>query len=463
MMMGFVLRTYSSAISQLTKRFFAGEEARPLRDRLLKAATGTFGLRIASTGFSFITSVLLARLLGVAGYGTFSYVMAWVTLLVVPALFGLDRLLIREIAVYRTRSEWHLLRGLLNWANRTASQISLGLALLAAGVIWILTERLDFQMSKAMWLGMLMLPLLTLLDLRQAALQGLNRVVVALLPDFFVRPLSFMALLGCAYLILGTGLNPQWALGLYAMAAVVALFIGTYLLRRMVPQPARDVSPAYQVGEWARSALPMMLISGMNVFNHRIDTLMLGALTGTAAVGIYTVANRGAQLILLIQTAANVALAPTIAGLHAAGKIQQLQRVVTRSAQALLPVSLSVALGLILFSNWFLSLFGPEFIQGRLTLAILAAGCVVNAAAGTVSLLLIMTGHERDAAIGVGIGVVLNVALNAAFIPRWGVEGAATATSISMIVRNLLMALLVYKRLGIRSSALGQIRLKTKA
>jgi O-antigen/teichoic acid export membrane protein len=267
-------------------------------------------------------------------------------------------------------------------------------------------------------------------------------------------------LLGCTYLFFGRGLNAQWALGLNAAAVLVALLFATYLLRRMLPHAARDVAPAYQTSSWVRSALPMMLISGMHVINHRIDAIMLGAMKEPEAVGIYAAANRGAQLILLIQIAVNAALAPTIAGLHAAGKMERLQRLITRSSRGVLIVSTSIALGLIFFGDGFLLLFGAEFVQAYPTLGILIAGCVVNAAAGAVGLLLMMTGHERDAAKGIGIGVVLSVALNAVLVPKWGVEGAATATSISMMARNILMVLLVYRRLGIQSTALGRISLK---
>jgi O-antigen/teichoic acid export membrane protein len=203
-----------------------------------------------------------------------------------------------------------------------------------------------------------------------------------------------------------------------------------------------------------------MLISGMHVINHRTDTLMLGAMNGVEAVGIYTVASRGAQLILLIQIAVNAALAPTIAGLYAAGKMRRLQSVITKSARGVLLISMLIAIALILFGNQFLTLFGPEFILGYSSLAILAGGCVVNAATGAVGLVLMMTRHERDAAVGVGSGVALNVVLNALLIPQWGAEGAATASSLSMIARNLLMVLLVYRRLGIHSTAIASFQLK---
>jgi len=89
----------------------------------------------------------------------------------------------------------------------------------------------------------------------------------------------------------------------------------------------------------------------------------------------------------------------------------------------------------------------------------LSVGQLINAATGSVGLLLIMTGYERDAAICVGISAVLNVVLNATLIPKWGLTGAAIATTSSMMVWNILLAIWVYRRLRIHSTALGEIGL----
>jgi O-antigen/teichoic acid export membrane protein len=459
-MIDFVFRSYTSVVSQLTGRILRGDQARPLRDRLVKATTGSFGLRVAGAGFSFIINLLLARLLGVAGYGAYSYATAWIALLAVPGLFGLERLLTREIAVYRVQSAWNLMRGLLLWADRTVLKVSFGLGLAAAGVIWVFADRLGYQMATVLWLGFLMLPFVTLVRLRQASLHGLNQVVISLFPEYLIRPLLLTLLLGGAY-FLRDDLQPQWALGLHTTTVMVSLLIATYLLHKVLPEPAKDASPKYQIGTWTRSALPMMLISGMNEINQRIDTIMLGMMKEAAAVGIYNVANRGAQFILLIQTAVDLALAPTIAGLHVAGKMARLQSVITKTTQAVLLLSLSVGIGLVAFGERFLLLFGSMFIQGHTALAILAAGCVISNAAGLAAVTLVMTGHERDAALSIGTSVVLNVILNTALIPLWSVEGAATATSISMMARNILMVLLVHKRVGIHFTPLRRNGLKT--
>ena len=74
-----------------------------------------------------------------------------------------------------------------------------------------------------------------------------------------------------------------------------------------------------------------------------------------------------------------------------------------------------------------------------------------------------MTGYERNVAVCTGISAILNVILNAALIPEFGVEGAAYSTAISMILWNIPLIFLVYKRLENYSTALGRIRLFRKA
>jgi O-antigen/teichoic acid export membrane protein len=62
-------------------------------------------------------------------------------------------------------------------------------------------------------------------------------------------------------------------------------------------------------------------------------------------------------------------------------------------------------------------------------------------ACGSVVLLLVMTGFERDAAISVAISVVLAIILNPIFITRWGINGAALANATGLILWNMLMVM----------------------
>jgi O-antigen/teichoic acid export membrane protein len=190
----------------------------------------------------------------------------------------------------------------------------------------------------------------------------------------------------------------------------------------------------------------------MFVINNRTDAIMLGIMQGNESVGLYNVANRGAMLISFILVAVNQSLAPSIAKLYAEGNLSKLQSIITKSSRTIIFGSLPIALILIIFGKWFLLIFGSEFTAAYLTLVILSFGQLINATMGSVGLLLDMTGHERDTAVGVGTTAILNIILNALFIPIWGVNGAAIATAISTIAWNIILFFYVKKRLGITPS-----------
>jgi O-antigen/teichoic acid export membrane protein len=355
------------------------------------------------------------------------------------------------------------MKGLLRRANQAVPIVSLGLALLAALIAWNLSDRFDPQMLISFWVALTMLPLLTLNSLRQAALVGLNKVTIGQLPVMIIQPMIFVFLIGASYLILAKGLTALWALEMNVLAVGVTFVISTKLLHRNLPKAAKEIYPIYKTRIWAYSALPLMVISGMQLINARADIILLGAMKGTKAAGIYVVANRGAELITFALLAVNTALAPTIASLYAKRDMKRLQQLITRSARIILFTSLPIGLGLIFFGNWFLSFFfGGEFAQGKTALSILSISQIVNVATGSVWPLLIMTGHEREATAGIGISALFNIIMNVILIPKWEVEGAAAATASNIIIWNIVLVVWVYKRLGIHSTALGRFGLRRR-
>ena len=451
---------FSKLILQGENLIMGQERDDRLRATLRWNAGGTFSLNLVSAALTFLMTLLLARLLGTTGYGTYAYALAWISLLSVLSIFGLDKLLVREMAVYNTRLSWQLMSGLLRWSNITALVMSLGFALLAGITIRILSDRLESQMTYTLLIALIMLPLIVLMRLRQAAMRGLHYVVGGQLPETLVMPISFFIIIGGMYLFVKHALSAPAAMIAHVVAVGVALFIGVRQLQTFLPQSAKEANPVSQGWTWMRIVIPLVFLNSVTMINSQIDVILLGLMKSTGAVGVYVVAKRGAGLVTFLLIAVNIALAPTIASMYAAGEMDKLQRIITKSARLILTGSVPIAIMLILFGHWFLLFFfGQDFIQGARALAILGAGQLINAATGSVGLLLIMTGYERDAAMCVGIIAVLNIILNASLIPKWGLEGAATATAITVIFWNIILVILVYKRLGIHSTALGEIRL----
>ena len=114
-----------------------------------------------------------------------------------------------------------------------------------------------------------------------------------------------------------------------------------------------------------------------------------------------------------------------------------------------------ICAALYLFGKEFLSLYGIEFAAGQTALNILLIGNMINALAGSVGLILKMTGHERDVLWTGIMAAVTNMVLNAILIPQFGIEGAATATTISISIWPLAAGVMVFRRLGINPTVFG--------
>lgn len=423
-----------------------------LQSRSAMGAAGTFVLTATFAGLSFVISILLARWLGKAAYGAYAYAMAWVMFLIVPALFGLDTLIVRQIAVYATHEKWPLSRGILSWATRTVFLIGGAIALLVACTAWFVLQNGPPQNRTTFLLSLLLVPIMAQARLRQATLRGFREVVSGLWPESLLQPLLLLAFFGAAYLEWGKRFTPQGAMALNVLATLIAFGIGALVLHRKLPA-AMQVNQERDTPVWMRSAWPLLTLSLLHISFSQADMLILGAVKGVEAAGIYNIAKWLAGVTGLVVTAVNAVLAPSAASLYTMGNIKGLQKVVTKTARVLLFASLPITLFLMLFGTSVLKLAGAEFAAGYSALIVLCVGQLVNAAMGSVGLLLMMTGHEKEAAKGIGCGALANGILSALLIPRFGIEGAAWAASLSLILWNVVLVFVVRARLDIDSTA----------
>ncbi len=438
-----------------------------LRARVIRGIGGTFVLRTGNAAIQFATGLLLAHALGVDRFGVFNYAGAWITLLIVPAIFGMDRLLIRELSVHRSRQAWGQMRGLLRYATRASLIFAILLAAAVALLGWgtyALTGRpallkpdqagLAKPALYTLWIALLMLPLWSVLLVQSSAMQGLRHVVVGQIPEQIVGPGLFLLLAGVAYAF-GVWDSPQGMTALELTGTAVALIYSRALLNRKIPLDARRAEPVTESRVWIAGAIPLTINRGLITVNSQVDVLLLGAMSGARAVGVFTAALRGMQLITLVLLSVNTALAPNLAQLHAENDKKRMERMVTQSALLMLVVALPVALFFVIGGRWFLGLFGGGFKVGYGALLVLTAGQLINLATGSVGTLLIMTNHERAAMSSAAAGVALHIGLGALLIPAMGAEGAAWARTGGVVFSNLLMVGVAWRRLGIQTTALG--------
>lgn len=415
-------------------------------------------ITIAALAISLLQSIVLARVLGPEGYGVYAFVFAVVSVMVIPIQFGIVNLLVRETARAHAHEDWPAMLGVWAWATRSVWGLATLYCVCGAIGVWWGAGRFSDERLATFVLGVLLVPLIGLGNIRGAALRGLRSVVHGRLPAEIVRPGLFVAMVGGASLGFPVTLGPAQVMGLHGLAAVLALAAASVLLRRARPATLNgSFLPRIEHRAWLGSAFPLMMAAGLQLLNNNSDLLMLGWLGNATDVGIYNVVIKGAALVIFGLQVANMVFTPYFARLHAQGDYVRLRALARLAVRLTLVIALPVAAVFVFFAEDILrAVFGEAFTPGALPLAVLAAGQLVSAASGAQGALLTMTGHERDVAKAVAIGAVANVIMNAVLIPPFGMVGAAAASVVAMSIYSIILKRIADQRIDARITGRAQ-------
>jgi O-antigen/teichoic acid export membrane protein len=406
-------------------------------------------ISVVGYGLTFASYTVLARLLGLASYGVYAVVWSWVTLLSLAAGLGVSQVMLRFVAAYRVRQAHGELRGLLQWGRGLVLRSSLTLVALVALALVLMRHRLQAELVFSFVPACLVMLLFTQAQINGFALRGLRRFALALLPEHVFRPLLVMGVLAVLVRLRGAAdaVDAMWVTGL---AVLLGLALTHHWLRSRLPLEVRHAASIRHDREWLRTALPLLVVSGMFLLQAETDVVMLGWLAGTAEAGIYSAASRVAGVIAFGLAMVNSIAAPLFSELYAEQRLDRLQRLVSLAAAGI-GVSVLPLIGFIVVAgDWVLGWFGEEFTAAYKALLILGAGQLINALCGSVGYLLTMTGNQRTAAIILSVSAGLNVLGNAVMIPAFGILGAALTTAATTMLWNLLMVYQVRKKLNIR-------------
>lgn len=433
----------------------AAPDHAPVLRILRRGASGALLVQVGGAGFSLVVNVLLARLVGKAEYGVYTFALSWITVLTVLSLLGQSSSVVRFVPTYVHRQEWGTLRGLRRGTSMLVLAASGAIMLIGAGTVLMLRDRLGGTLEHTLLIGFLLLPVLTQLGLNGAFFRGFKRAVSSGAYNNLVRPVVLMALVLILALPLGLRLTAPDIMAVSVAAALVTLACSEWRLTRAWPVAAKRVRPGYDVPAWLKLGRRLFFLATIGIVSDRVDVLILGALAGAEAVGPYYAAARLAALALYGLTAVNTILAPMIAESYAADDHAKLARLVHHAAKLTFVVTVAVALAIAIAGHWVLGWFGKGFPESAyVPLLIILGGQCISAAAGPVGFLMTMTRYEREASWFLGVSALLNVLLSVALIPAFGLIGAAIASAASTIAWNLSALVFVRVRLDVNPTVL---------
>lgn len=416
--------------------------------QVVRGAAMVMGIRIGGAAIALLSQVLLARWMGAFEYGIFAYVWVWVIILGILAPMGFGTSTLRFVPDYRVNGKWRRLAGILDASWRMVMVFGLIAMALGLAALAVFHNQIAPYYLLPLAVALVCVPAFALSDTLEGTARAFGWVNLAYLPAYIVRPLGIVVAGGIVYLALGelTGLA---AVGGALVAALLTLAGQKLLLSRRIARTIPKAKPVHHTRHWIMASMPLVLAEGLYLVLLNSDIVLLGAFVDPDHVGIYFAATRIVNLITFIYFAVAALAVPKFAELHAKGDRACLQAFVHDIIQWIFWPTLAAAVFILLFGKFALGLFGQDFSAGYPLLAILMLGFLARASTGPIEYLLNMTGNQNVTAGAYGGAATLNIALNLVLIPRFGLEGAAAATAVSLVFASVWLFIAVRRRLGI--------------
>ena len=360
-------------------------------------------------------TILAVRVLSVTAWGDYTTALALVAIATVFASSGIATLALRKMS------------------DDIEQQGSiLGTSVVAIGGVAVLMAAAIFPVALGIGYGQDVIVLATL----AMPLIFLQPILALLQVAFNARHALYLA---ARFLILqnavyGVGAGVVLLLGLGAaglvvatvLAAVVGAAAAFSLLRRRFRVSPQVGVPRREVPTYLRAALPLAGIGFVSIVYERLDILMLSALSGAGDVARYSVAYNFMRLTAIVPSVVAAAFFPVLNRALQQGSMEEAKEkfffVVRLFILFSLPLALVLGVGAPVLVPF---VFGSRYANSAHMLEILAVTPVVAFQIYAFWYVILAVRRERRVLAVWIAGLLANVLLNAALIPRYGPAGAA--------------------------------------
>ncbi|MGO9082382.1 MAG: lipopolysaccharide biosynthesis protein [Streptosporangiaceae bacterium] len=303
----------------------------------------------------------------------------------------------------------------------------------------------------------LTVPFASLLDTFLGASRGFHDMRPTVLVDRIGR--SALQLAGVVIAVLSgvtALLAPLWALP-YVPAAVLAwLWFRRISRRALAAAAASQPAPAQRpgrppgaraaareagacVGVFWRFTAPRAMATTAQIIIQRLDIVLVGIMRGPAAAAIYTAATRFLVVGQLGNMAIGMAAQPQLAYLFAKRDRRSANSVYQATTAWLIILTWPLYLLAVIYGPAVLTIFGRSYRAGAGVMVILGLTMLLTTACGQVDVVLTTAGRSSWSLANWLLAVVINVGLDLALIPRYGITGAAIGWAVALAVTNLVM------------------------
>lgn len=397
-----------------------------LNDKLTKETIWSFSSKAVTFVLFYALNIYLARVLGVELFGQWSFFYSILSIILLVSYFGINASSKKFVAEYNnTKDLGSVLKG--------AFQARFIFSLIFSIVVACFSKQLANFIGKPELSSLLLLstPLVFLsggVEFLKDIFAGLHRVKYNFIINFF----EFGLKLFFVWLFFLFGIQLSSIIGAYSVGLFFALAAGLYFVYFNFYKRNQRVNKSY-FREILKYSLPLFFVSLGFWIATEIDTVMLGYLRTDAEVGIFSAAKQIVIKLPHIAVAISMGTMPVFAKMGDDNK-EKLKKIFYKLLRYNSVIFGLITLVILSLSWWFMpAIYGEDYVESAKPLMLLTPYLVMFSYSVFLSLLLDYRGKAKRRAVNLSVTMVINVVLNYLLIPKYGVNGAALATSISYI------------------------------
>lgn len=388
--------------------------------RYAKNASWMLFARIFTLGVSFITTLYVARSLGPTNFGELDYALAIIGMFGIIAGWGIEGVLNRELIKHPERQNELV-------GTATTLRLALGIVATALVVIFVVFSKIDTISKILLVLLSTTYTISTLTILQQTFLaraESKYPSIISIIITLFANAAKIIVIFtgnGIIYLAASMVLES-------ILSALLYFFAYKYTLGGKLSN-WKFSFPTARVLLKTGSAVAFLSIFAM--IYSRIDQIMIRHILDATSVGVYSAGVRLVDLWSFIPAIIGTALYPAVLNARKISEELYSRRLRKLFILYFIPsvlISIVLSLGA---SPLMLLIFGNEFIAGAPALQIYAWSIPGTFVGYFVMNILFTDDYRKILVFTSAFPAIINILLNLVWIPKYGIVGAAWATTIS--------------------------------
>lgn len=416
---------------------------------------GMFVLRILSQLVTLATIIAISRSLGPDDFGRYSFLYGFLIFLTLFNVNGLNDILVREMAshpdrrdtIYRSGLTLKLAAGIFTfilactillffnvsslpkWASCIAAlTLFVSFSMGSFRMVWDVPYQVDFRMTSASTVNLagrllfFMLLMIWMLSGSGSGVEsltglGIGAVVVGVSTVILLQTFSEMSAVG-----MQTALNIKFN---YRMLPRWDAETMKYLLREV----------------W-----PLAVAGGLGMIYTKSNLLMIQYFLTEREVGLFALPMKLVDALAIIPTVFIVAVLPILSRMYRESR-EKFLNLAKLSYRIMLCLSFPIVAVVMFHSGTIVEIIsGESYSASAPVLAILIWAVVLWFSGVVFNYLLITSGWQLLLMIIYGAQAIASIVLNLAFIPRFGIIGAAWATILTYFI--MFPICLLFKEIG---------------